>query len=96
VTPLTQRVSHDGQQLRFPYPDGFVADGIPPQQEDLAKISQCQPVAQAAEHHEGDDVAGQPSPVQHPAAAFVELLGAVSTAVESWLSRNSRAAGLVL
>jgi len=36
VTPLTPRVSHDGQQLRFPYPDGFVADRVPPQQEDLA------------------------------------------------------------
>lgn len=29
MTPLTQRAFHDGQQLRFPYPDGFVADCAP-------------------------------------------------------------------
>ncbi len=38
---------------------------------------QVQPIAQPAEHHEGDDVAGQAGPVQHAAAAFVELPPAV-------------------
>jgi len=44
------------------------------------QIPQCQPVAQAAEPHEGDDVAWQASPVQHPTAAFVEQLAAAPAA----------------
>ena len=37
------------------------------------QIAQGQPVVPPAEHHEGDDVAGQAGPVQHAAAALVEL-----------------------
>ena len=46
------------------------AGGIGPH---LAQVAQGQPVTQSAEHHEGDDVAGQAGPVQHAAAALVEL-----------------------
>jgi hypothetical protein len=49
------------------------------QEQDLAQVSQGQAVAQAAEHHEGDDVAGQAGPIEHSAAALIELATAVST-----------------
>ena len=45
----------------------------PAQRHDLAQVAQGQPVAEPAEHHEGDHVAGQASPVQHAGAALVEL-----------------------
>ena len=77
---LAQRVAHDGQELRLPVPDGFVADLDPTQRHDLAQVPQGQPVAEPAEHHEGDDVAGQAGPVQHAPAALVELPPAGSAA----------------
>ena len=69
VPELAQFVADDGKQLRFPGPGGFMADLDPAQCQDLAQVTQRQP----AEHHEGDDVAGQAGPVQHTGAALVEL-----------------------
>src|SRR5271169_5263641 len=77
--PLAQRLAHDGQQLRLPLPDALMADGEPAQQRNLAEVSQCQPVAQPAEHHEGDDVARQRRSIEDTVAALVELLAAVPT-----------------
>src|SRR5260370_11069368 len=78
VTPLAQRLAHHRQQLRFPLPDAFVADGEPPQEHDLAEIPQGQPVAQPPEHHERDNVARQRCSIENTLAALVELLAAVS------------------
>ena len=76
VTPFAQRVAHDGQQLRLPVADGLAAYLDPAQRHNLPQIPQRQPV----EYNEGDDIALQASPVQHPAAALVELPAAVSAA----------------
>src|SRR5271166_88189 len=56
-----------------------MADGEPAQQHYLAEVSQRQPVAQPAEHHEGDDVARQRRSIEDTVAALVELLAAVPT-----------------
>ena len=48
------------------------------QRQDLAQATERQPVAHPAEHHEGDDVAGQAGPVQHTATALVKLPPAVA------------------
>ena len=56
-----------------------MADGEPAQQHDLTEVSQCQPVAQPAEHHEGDDVARQRRSIENTVATLVELLAAVPT-----------------
>src|SRR5215469_800043 len=77
MTPPAQRIFHHGQQLRLPLPDALMADVEPAQQHDLAEIPQCQPVAQPAKHHEGDDVARQRRTVEDTATALVELLAAV-------------------
>jgi len=77
---LAEFLAHDRQQLRFPIPDGLVAQLDAAQQQDLAQVAQRQSTAQAAEHHEGDDVAGQADPVQHSAAALIELPAAVPAA----------------
>ena len=34
VTPLAQRLTHHGQQLRLPLPDALVADSEPAQEQD--------------------------------------------------------------
>ena len=70
---LAELIAHDRQQLRLPVAVGFVAHLDPTQRHDLAQVAQRQPVAEPAEHHEGNDVAGQAGPVQHAAAALVEL-----------------------
>src|SRR4051794_4626678 len=44
------------------------------------QITEGQAVAQAPQHHGGDDVGGVLGVVQHATAAFVELLAAVSAA----------------
>ena len=77
MTPFAQSFAHDGQQLRLPPTDTFVADGEPAQQHDLAEISQRQSVAQPAKHHERDDIARQRRAVQDAVATFVELPPAV-------------------
>src|SRR3954451_15565964 len=48
--------------------------------EHLGQIAQAQFVAQAPEHHERDDVGRVLRPVQHAAAALVELLAARAAA----------------
>ena len=78
---LAELFAHDRQQLRFPIPDGLMAHLDAPQKQDLAEVAQCQTIAQTAEHHECDDVARQAGPVQHAAAALVELTAAVPAAV---------------
>lgn len=78
VSAFAEFLAHDRQQFRFPVPDGLVACFDTPQKQDLAQIPQGEAVAQTAEHHEGDDVAGQAGPIEHAAAALVELAAAVS------------------
>ncbi len=73
VPALAERVAHDRQQLRLPIANGLMAHLDPAQRHDLAQVAERQPIAQPAEHHEGDDVAGQAGPVQHACAALVEL-----------------------
>jgi hypothetical protein len=80
VTPLAQRLTDHRQQLRLPLPDALVAHGEPAQEQDLAEIPQCQPVAQPAEHHERYDVARQRRSIADTVAALVELLAAVPAA----------------
>ena len=70
---IAQRLTHHGQQLRLPLPDALVADREPAQEQDLAEIPQCQPVAQPAEHHERDDVARQRRWIEDTVTALVEL-----------------------
>src|SRR6185437_6126243 len=48
------------------------------EKEHLAQIPQARLVAQAPEHHEGDDVGGELCPVQGPTAALIELLTAAA------------------
>jgi hypothetical protein len=59
---------------------GLVVNHESAQLEDFAQIPEAQPVAQTAEDHEAEDVARQAGPVQHVAAARVELPAAVSPA----------------
>src|SRR5215218_7504740 len=49
--------------------------------EHLGQVAEAQLVAQAPEHHERNDVGGVLRPVQHTAAALIELL-ATGTAAE--------------
>jgi hypothetical protein len=57
VPPFAQLMAHNRQQLRLPVADRLVTDYDAAQQQDLAEVTQGEPIAQAAEHHEGDDVA---------------------------------------
>jgi hypothetical protein len=65
-----------------------VANLDPAQRHDLAQVAQGQPVAQPAEHHEGNDVARQRGPVQHAATALVELPAAVPAAEAAIAARR--------
>ncbi len=47
---------------------------------DLTQVAQGQPIAQPAEHDEGNDVAGQAGSGQHAPAALIELPTAVPAA----------------
>jgi hypothetical protein len=49
-------------------------------QEHLGQITQGKLIAQAPEHHEGDDVAGILRPVQRASTPLVELLASSATA----------------
>ncbi len=65
-------VSHvTGSSFAFQFPNGLVTKVDPAQRHDLAQVAGRQPVAEPAEHHERDDVAGQAGAVQHAAAALV-------------------------
>lgn len=87
VTPFAQRVAHDRQQLCLPVADSLMADFDPAYRHDLTQIPQGQPIAQPAEHDEGDDVAWQAGPVQDAIAALVELSPAVPAAEPPVASR---------
>jgi hypothetical protein len=76
------------KQLRLPVADGFMAHLDPAQSHDLAQVAQGQPVAQPAEHDEGNDVAWQRGPVQHAATALVELPAAVPAAEAAIAARR--------
>ena len=80
VTSFTQFIAHDGQQLCLPVPDGLIAHLEPPKRHDLTQVAQGQAVAQTAENHKADDVAGQAGSVQHAAAALIELPTALPAA----------------
>jgi hypothetical protein len=58
VPALAELFAHDRQQLRFPVPDGLVAHLDAPQEQELTEVAQCQTIAQTAEHHKSDDIAG--------------------------------------
>src|SRR5919202_5086398 len=70
---LPEFSGQDRGQLGFPVPDSFVAEHDAALQEHLAEILQREAVAQAPEHHEGDDVVRVLVPVQQAADALVEL-----------------------
>src|SRR3954454_13723320 len=67
-------------EFGFPLPDRFIAEHDAAHGEHLGQIAQAQLVAQAPEHHEGDDVGGILGPVQQSVGALVELLAARTAA----------------
>ena len=75
ATPATQPPPDpsSARGLTEPVAEGLMAHLDPAQRHDLAQVAQGQPEVPPAEHHEGDDVAGQAGAVQHAAAALVEL-----------------------
>jgi hypothetical protein len=79
ATP-TQWFGQGRRQLGFPLANRLVAEHNAADQEHLRPVTQGELVAQAPEHHEGNDVGGILGPVQHAAAALVELLAADATA----------------
>ena len=88
MPPLAEFIAHDGQELCFPVANSLMADLEAAEEQDLAQVPQGQPVAQAAAHHEGDDVTRQAGPVQRPGAAFVELLAALPASEPTIASRR--------
>ena len=77
---LAEVGAYDRQKLCLQVPRGLVAHLDPAQRHDLAQVAQGQPIPHPVEHHEGDDIAGKAGPVQHPAAALVELPSAIPAA----------------
>src|SRR5271166_4812466 len=67
-------------ELGLPLPDGLMAELDAADQEHLGQVAQGELVAKPPEHHERDDVARVLGPVQHTAAALVELLAAFAAA----------------
>jgi hypothetical protein len=55
---------------------GHIAEHDATNQDHLRQVAQGELVAQAPEHHEGDDVRRILCPVQHATTALVELLAA--------------------
>jgi hypothetical protein len=53
---LAQFISHDRQQLRLPVPDGLMTNRDAAERQDFTPVTQGEPIAQAAEHRERDDV----------------------------------------
>src|SRR5215217_3391396 len=80
TTPWSQLIGQNGREFRFPVADGLVAEDDAALEEHLAEVVQREAVAQAPEHHERDDVARILGPVQHAAAALIELPAAVAAA----------------
>ena len=80
TAPLTELARKDRDELRLPFPDRLVTEHDTADKEHLGQVAQGQPIAQTPEHHESDDVARVLGPVQHPCAAFVELLAAFPAA----------------
>src|SRR3954447_714085 len=68
------------RQLGFPLPDRLVAEHDAADSKHLGQVAQAQFVAQAPEHHEGDDIGGVLGPVQQGARALIELLTARAAA----------------
>src|ERR1700741_4032034 len=68
-----QTFSQRRRELGFPVANRFMAEDDAADQEHLRKIAQGKLIAQAPEHHEGDDVAGILRPVQNAATPLVEL-----------------------
>jgi hypothetical protein len=71
-------MGQNGCEFRFPVADGLVTEDDATLEKHLAEILQRESVAQAPKHHERDDVAGILGPVQHAAAALIELPSAVA------------------
>ena len=67
-------------ELGFPFADRLMAEHHTAQGKHLRQIAKGKFVAQAPEHHEGDDVGRVLRPVQHGAATLIELLPALATA----------------
>ena len=75
AAPAPPQILGQGRgELGFPLPDGLMAEHDAAHGEHLGQIAQAQLVAQAPEHHEGDDIGGILGPVQQGAGALVELL----------------------
>ena len=56
VSALAEFVGQDRRELRSPVADRLVAEHEAALEEHLAEVAQGQAVAQAPQHHEGDDV----------------------------------------
>jgi hypothetical protein len=70
----------DGSKLRVPLAVSFIAKEDAALQEHLAEVLQCEAVEQAPEYDQGNDVARILGPVQHAAAALVELATTIAAA----------------
>jgi hypothetical protein len=75
-----QTFSQRRRELGFPVANRLVAEHDAADQEHLRQITQGKLIAQAPEHHEGDDVAGVLRSVQDAGTPLVELLAAGATA----------------
>src|SRR4051794_9647439 len=75
-----QLLGQGRRELGFPVPDRLVAEHDAAHGKHLGQVAQAQLVAQAPEHHEGDDVGGILGPVQQSVGALVELLAARTAA----------------
>src|SRR4051794_38110048 len=81
AAPAPPQILGQGRrELGLPLPDGLIAEHGAAHGKHLGQIPQGQFVAQAPEHHEGDDVGRILRPVQQRVGALVELLAAVSAA----------------
>src|SRR6202030_3986965 len=80
ASALPQIFSQCRCELGFPVADRLVAECDAADQEHLRQITQGELIAQAPEHHGGDDVAGVLRPVQRAGTPLVELLVASAAA----------------
>src|SRR5205085_10646326 len=80
TAPAPPQIFEGRGELSFPVPDGLIAEHEAAHGKHLGQIAQAQLVAQAPEHHERDDIGWILGPVQHAAAALVELLAARAAA----------------
>ena len=78
-------------ELALPVANSLVTEHDTADQEHFRQVTTGKLMAQAPEHHEGDDVGGILRPVQRAGAALVELLAAVATAEPALTLRRALA-----